>query len=236
MPILRRLAAAGYPAVSGDNRGHHMGAAIHRTGGEDLLGGAWWEVFGDGRLDVAAWVDFAAGLGGGRVVLIGKSAGPYKTLWYQAERQDPRVVAMVLASGPTQAYRRVRSNPERTALAERMEAEGRAQDLLPWGSFGGGFTTLSAASYLDRLRTIPDLYGIEHPEDCALARITCPILAFFGTAEPNIGTADDLALIERNARSSPRVTTAMIDGMDHSHTGYDAQLADLLRGWMAEID
>jgi pimeloyl-ACP methyl ester carboxylesterase len=84
--VCRGLAARGHFVVKGNNRGHDMGAALRRRAGDDVLGGGWWEQIGDSALDVAAWIDLAAGLGQGRVVLLGKSYGTTKALWYQAVR------------------------------------------------------------------------------------------------------------------------------------------------------
>jgi hypothetical protein len=57
-----------------------------------------------------------------RKAYIGNSLGAFKVGYYQAQRQDPRVLGLITAS----PCREVGSflTPERVALAERMVAEG----------------------------------------------------------------------------------------------------------------
>jgi hypothetical protein len=151
------------------------------------------------------------------------------------------VVGLVLASGPVGIFQWLREQPDVTELAGQMERDGRGQDLLPWGLVRlpggrqGGFLTFSAAAWLQMLQTVPDLYGVETPEGCALGRVTCPILAFFGTNEPWVGNATDLETIRRNAGAAPRVDTAMIDGMDHSLREHEEELVGLVHDWLTTL-
>src|SRR4051812_32531758 len=124
----RDLAAEGYTFVSGNNRGHDFGARVMRKNGEAMLAGGGWERFDESPHDVEAWIAFAGSIGFERVVLIGHSLGGLKVAYYQALRQDPRVAGLVSASS---AIRAGRVDPDLLKLAERMEAEGKKQDLLP---------------------------------------------------------------------------------------------------------
>src|SRR4051812_22776955 len=77
--IGRSLADRGYPFITGNNRGHHLGAYIvNLRGGEGLLGGGWWEDFAECRLDYSAWITFALSHGASRLVLAGHSLGCVK--------------------------------------------------------------------------------------------------------------------------------------------------------------
>src|SRR5262245_57090572 len=60
--IGREFAGYGYTLVTGDNRGHHCGATMDRKDGRPMLAGGWWEQLDESPYDVAAWIDFAAGL------------------------------------------------------------------------------------------------------------------------------------------------------------------------------
>ena len=53
--IGRYLAERGYSLVSGDNRGHHLGANIGQWGSPARLGGAWWELVSESWKDIKAW-------------------------------------------------------------------------------------------------------------------------------------------------------------------------------------
>jgi pimeloyl-ACP methyl ester carboxylesterase len=131
--IGRALAGYGYTLVTGNNRGHHCGATLDCTDGQPLLGG-WWERLDESPHAVAAWINVAAGLGFHRVALLGHSLGAMKGLYYQAQRQDPRVAGMIVASPPLAAGP---LSPETRGRAEALVADGRGEDLLPWGSLGG---------------------------------------------------------------------------------------------------
>jgi alpha-beta hydrolase superfamily lysophospholipase len=226
--VSRDLAAAGYVAISGNNRGHDFGARIwSQARGAAVLAGGGWEQFDESPYDVAAWITFAAALGHERVVLIGHSLGALKVAHYQALKQDPRVIGLVAASAALPA---ARPNADLVALSEKMVAEGRGQDLLPWGSSRAGAGTHSAATLLNRAQTGLDQYGLDDPSP-AIGTVACPILAFFGT-EQDTGDAADLEMIRRNAKAAARVDTAIIEGADHVYRGREAAVADVIRGWL----
>lgn len=228
--IGRELAGRGFVFVTGNNRGHDFGTLVRRRG-QPVLAGGGWERFEESPYDVAAWTGYAAGLGGRGVVLLGHSLGALKVAYYQAERQDPRVVGLIAASPPTRAGR---LEPELVALAERMVAEGRGRDLLPWGISPAGAGTVSAQTYLSRARVNIDVYGFHTPNP-AVARIRCPILAFYGTNEEWVGTAADLETIRRNARAAARLDTRVFEGADHSYTGHEAEVAAAIAEWVASL-
>jgi pimeloyl-ACP methyl ester carboxylesterase len=233
LPVLvgRRLAARGHTFVTGNNRGHHALVPLgFREDGRMIPGGTWAEKLSESALDVVAWIDFASALGFTRVVLVGHSYGGAKVICYQAERSDIRLTGIVAASTPVRPNRSVGS-PEATQLAERMVAEGRGDELLPYGVLGRNPNTRTAAAYLDIIRNVPDVFGVESGEP-PVSRLRCPLLAIFGTDEPHIGTAADLDVVRRNAHASAQVETRMVVG-DHLYTGNEAALADVLAEWMA---
>jgi pimeloyl-ACP methyl ester carboxylesterase len=226
----RDLAAEGYTFISGNNRGHDFGARIPRQQGDALLAGGGWERFDESPHDVDAWITFAVSLGFERVVVIGHSLGALKVAYYQALRQDPRVAGLIAASAALPA---ARPDPAVVELAERMVAEGKGQDLLPWGSSRAGAGTHSAATMLNRVQTGLDQYGLDAP-DPAIGKIRCPILAFFGTVQ-DTGDAADLEMIRRNAKAAERIDTAIVDGADHVYTGRESAVARVLLDWLGTI-
>ena len=161
MGIGRELAGRGYLFFTGNNRGHDFGTVYRTPTGEPLILGGAWERFDEAPRDIAAWVSFAVERGGRDVALLGHSLGALKVAYYQAERQDERVAALIAASPPTRAGR---LRPDLVEQAERMVAEGRGQDLLPWGISPAGGGTVSAQTYLNRARTNVDVYGFDTPE------------------------------------------------------------------------
>ena len=75
--IGRRLAERGHLFVTGNNRGHHLGANV-----VNKRGGAWFEKFDESPRDFSAWIGFAVALGFPRVVLVGHSLGAIKAVHY----------------------------------------------------------------------------------------------------------------------------------------------------------
>jgi hypothetical protein len=127
------------------------------------------------------------------------------------------------------------TDPELLARATGLVADGRGEDLLrlPNRSFP---SFVSAATFLDIHNTPPELvdfFGVQTPNP-GVARIRCPILAFFGT-RGDVGTESDLEMlksaIRRQASGPRRVDTVMIRGADHMYTGEEAQVAQTIAGW-----
>lgn len=226
----RDLATRGYQFVTGNNRGHDFGTILWTRGGKARFAGGAWERFDESPRDVGAWVDFAIGLGARSVVLVGHSLGALKATYYLAQRQDPRVAGLVLASPAVRAYR---LRPEMVELAEKMVAEGRGQDLLPWG-ISPVSGTLSAQTYLNRKQANLDLFGAETP-DPAVARVTCPVYAFFGTRERWVGEETDLETIRRHAVRAPRVDTRMFEEADHRYSGLEGEVAQAIAVWVETL-
>jgi pimeloyl-ACP methyl ester carboxylesterase len=221
---------------------HDIGAVAGYRDGKRLRGGGYWGVPSEAVRDIAAWIDFAGERGFSRVILVGHSFGWSVVRAYQGEKQDPRVVGVVLASGgvrgyapPADANQRAEATGQR-AEAMRLVADGRGDDLLrlpnrPFPSF------ISAATYLDDANTpaeYGDFFGEKTPNP-AVSRVRCPLLAFFGTREPDTGTAADLELLKscvQRQPSGPRsVDTVMIRGADHMYFGEEVQVARTIATW-----
>ena len=134
---------------------------------------------------------------------------------YQAEKQDRRVVGVVVASGSVRPGTGP-TDPDQIAQATRMMADGRPDDLVrdPKRSFP---SFISAATMLDIVNTPPefkDFFGTQtETKNPGVTRIRCPLLAFFGT-KGDVGNEADLELlkssIKRQSSGPSRVNTVMI--------------------------
>jgi pimeloyl-ACP methyl ester carboxylesterase len=232
--IGRALAERGYTCITANTRMHDIGNVEAWRGEKRIRGGGYWGVASEEVRDLAAWIDFAEARGFKQVVLVGHSAGWAAVRSYQAEKQDPRVAGVVLASGQVRADTSP-ADPDQLAQATRMKAEGRGDDLIriPKRSFP---SFISAATFMDIVNTPPeskDFFGIQTPNP-AVTRIHCPLLAFFGT-NGDVGTEADLELlkssIKRQSSGPSRVNTVMIQRADHMYTGEEAQVAETLAKW-----
>jgi hypothetical protein len=115
---------------------------------------------------------------------------------YQAQKQDSRVLGVVLASGAVRAETRP-TDPDQLAEAKRLMASGEGDALIrdPKRSFP---SYISAATFLDIANAPPELkdfFGVQ-PQTLnpGVARIRCPLLAFFGT-RGDVGNEEDLELV-----------------------------------------
>ena len=233
--IGRALAERGYTSINGNTRMHDLGN-VTWIGDKRIRGGGYWGVASEQVRDIAAWIDFAEARGFKQVVLVGHSAGWAAVTQYQAEKQDRRVVGVVVASasvypatGPT--------DPDQIAQATRMMAEGRPDDLVrdPKRSFP---SFISAATMLDIVNSPPefkDFFGTQtQTKNPGITRIRCPLLAFFGTRD-DVGTEATLKLlkssIQRQSSGPSRVETVMIENADHMYTSEEIQVAQTITKW-----
>ncbi len=234
----RKLARQGYTFLSVNTRGHDFGSLLFpqtfkSTTGEAFttvrLSGSAWERFGEIPFDLAAWVDFVVMRDFEGVVLMGHSLGATKAIYYQAERQDPRVRGVIAASpGRHDVDDRLKT------LAEQMVIEGRGEELLPVDEGEPSIWRLSAASYLEEMRIGAHVYKSDQKAP-SLGSLRCPLFAFFGTNEPWVGSEADLELIRQNAQSSPRVQTRMFEGGDHSYRGCEQEVATAIADWIDNL-
>jgi pimeloyl-ACP methyl ester carboxylesterase len=232
--IGRALAEQGYTCITVNTRMHDLGNVPGYQDGKRIRGGGYWGVASEEVRDLAAWIDFAEDLGFKQVVLVGHSAGWAAVRSYQAEKQDPRVIGVVLASGTVRAETRP-TDTNQLAEATRLMAKGEGDALIrdPKRSFP---SYISAETFLDIMNTPPeykDFFGIE-TTNAAVARIHCPLLAFYGT-KGDVGTEADLELmkssIQRQSSGPVRVETAMIEGADHMYAGEETQVAQIIAKW-----
>jgi pimeloyl-ACP methyl ester carboxylesterase len=192
------------------------------------FGGAWWERFEEAPYDLAAWIDVAMSLGPRGVVLVGHSAGGPKVVEYQAQRQDERVIGLVVASGAGPPRR---LDPDMVDLARQMAVDDREEELLPWGAYTSfyGTATISAQTYLS-YEEAPDTYGDNTPES-PIAQIRCPLFVCYGANE-SFDPADRLELVRRNAMAAPQVVTALFEGANHGYDNCEPAVARELALWM----
>ena len=232
--IGREVAARGLAFIAANTRMHDLGTVASGVeGGKRIRGGTYWGLYSDQARDIAAWIGLANERGFKRVVLAGHSAGATAVQMYQAERQDSRVAGLVLASGRVQPAT-APTDQDMLAEAKRLVADGRGEELLHYPNRSTP-SFVSAATFIDLAQWLPrDFFGVQSP-DAPVTRIRCPILAWFGTNEPDIGTAADLDLLKSPLKRLPtgpsRVDTAMIQNAGHMYDGEEAQVADTIAKW-----
>jgi dienelactone hydrolase len=224
----RELAAQGYTFVTANTHGHDVMTELWEDTNSAPAGAVCWERFDEVPMDIAPWIDLAIEEGAQQVVIVGHSFGANKVAYYQAMKQDPRVLGIVCASADVKWH----ADTDKVALAERMEAEGRSEEILP--QLEAAWYSTSVKTFLARARIAQHVLYSD-TQTPYIAHVKCPILAFYGTEEDWCGTQSDLDNIKRNATASPRVDTCLLEGADHIYWGKAAQTAGLIARWIETL-
>jgi alpha-beta hydrolase superfamily lysophospholipase len=147
---------------------------------------------------------------------------------YASERRDERLVGVVLASPAFHLVSGERqTDPAIVARARKAVAEGRPLELIDLGDFPLTFGKLSAATLLDYASGRANAWGPTAPR---LRSIASPVLAFYGTNEPDVGGQPELDRIR--PLISTQLRTALIPGADHLYTGHEDEAAALVADWI----
>lgn len=173
----RALAEVGHLVILGNNRGHDFGAEMRDRSERPICAGGGWERFHESPYDISPWIDVAIDRGAERVVLLGHGLGGRKGVYYQTERNDARVVGVVIVSTGL-GY--PLPDPQMLARAETMIAEGRGRDLLDWPPIG---CSVSAQSFIDRERTYQNIFHASGGEAPVVSHLSTPLFALYGAAE-----------------------------------------------------
>jgi pimeloyl-ACP methyl ester carboxylesterase len=227
----RALERAGYAVVAGNNRGTGVATSFLRRSGQRFLGGSWFERLEGAISDIASWMDVAAAGGARRIVLLGHSLGAAKVVMYASERRDPRLVGLVLASPAFRlASGQRRIADEILTRARRALDEGRPEELIELGDQGLTYGRMSAATLIDYVSGRASPWSETAPR---LGAIDCPVLAFYGTAEPDIGGQAELDRIATLVPGS--FTASLLPDADHLYVGREAAAAALVAAWIGSV-
>jgi pimeloyl-ACP methyl ester carboxylesterase len=170
----------GCAVLRANNRGHDL--AFNSPGSPAGRLGAAFETVDDCRHDWAAWTDFAASRGFGKIGLWGQSLGAVKTIYFLATQGDDRIARAITTSPPRFSYSAYKAREDGADLlayyeqAERLVREGKPDSLfaasLP--------TTLIATA-----RTYVDKYGPAERYDVLkhLPNVKTPLLLTIGGEE-----------------------------------------------------
>ncbi len=240
--IGRALATLGYPTISVNTRMHDLGNVEKYTlGGKRVRGGGYWGITSEDARDIAAWIGYAEQLGYNRVVLVGHSAGWASVGRYQADSGDRRVAGLVFASGEVvgnlQGSGDPKSgNPDWTGPAQKLVDEGVGEDLLkiPNRTFPSFISAATELDIIHRPREYADFFGTQ-TSNPPILRVSCPLLAFFGT-KGDVGGEKELLLlrssVERLSKGPGSFDTTMITAGNHEYVGEEAQVAQTIAQWV----
>jgi pimeloyl-ACP methyl ester carboxylesterase len=246
------LAEAGVGYVFAHNRGygHANDIAVRPPSAEN--NGYWrqrigvaYERFEDCVLDIQAWFNQCRELGYKRIILFGHSLGCNKALYYLHRNEVPGLAGVILGSPPDMVAM-VEANdyqPNHGQLmkqAQELVAEGKPRELLSGLIWDCHF--LSAQTYIDLFSTggpADNLPVWKNPDQWPeLASVKVPMLVLMGEFDDiRIRTLEaDLDLITQKATSSPEVTGHIIPGANHDYDNREAELAEVVVGWVKTVE
>jgi pimeloyl-ACP methyl ester carboxylesterase len=244
--VADKLVSKGDAFLTFNNRGHDYISDFVKKKNDGGLTyvpiGSANEVFEECVLDIKATLDFLEKRNFHEIILEGHSEGAIKAVYYQSKTQDKRVKGIVLMSPPDiiglQKSALGDKYEEAIKAAVKMTEEGRSDELMPKIFF---VFPVSAKTYLDLFGPNTKI-GVFSFHDTTnrfedLAKITCPLLAFFGTQREavvdNVETALDI--LKRKAVASTLCETALIQGAGHNYIGYENKVAELVSDWLERI-
>jgi pimeloyl-ACP methyl ester carboxylesterase len=235
----RALAQQGYRFVSGHTRGHDVAAVdvpwsmtvrfLPEEFANVRLGGNGFARWDEEPYDVGGWINFLVAQGAEQIVLFGHSFGVLRVTYYQAERQDPRVTGLVLASGSDYISA---TDPARLQLAEQLVADGHGEALLPVPEQNA--LAIESAAYLVHWERHAGRLATDGHTPW-ISTIGVPVLAAHGTVELNPDLSAQVKDMRDRAVQAPRFDLQVIDGADHNYTRQEDALAEVVLGWLASL-
>jgi hypothetical protein len=117
--------------------------------------------------------------------------------------------------------------------ARTLAHAGRGDELVPIR----GLPVRISARSIAALEPFRDPFGMDEPRP-AIARVRAPILAFLGTDEAWVGSAEDIEKLRGNAAAAQAVETHIVEGMTHDYaaTGHERVAAELIATWADRLE
>ncbi|MBI2579433.1 MAG: DUF1749 domain-containing protein, partial [Candidatus Aenigmarchaeota archaeon] len=206
---------SGYSLLVVNNRGHDTVAEIPDTKYKWSRAGTAFEKFETSLNDVKGAVDFAGENGFSKIILSGHSTGCQKIIYYMGKKHDKRVTGIVLL-GPGDDY-----NILKKEFGKKLEgiiktaAAADKKELMPPKLING--TLLGAGRFL----SVADPKNIESQifnYDSGIklfSRITCPILAIFGSKDKFLTkTAEEHLKILKERTASQNFSSVIVKNAD----------------------
>ena len=226
------LQALGLHVLWANTRGHDLVYAAYVQGRPKRQGAAY-EIVGDGRNDISAWVNFLSDRGWNRIVLLGHSLGAIKSVYTLAHEPLPNVRAVVAASPPRLSYAAfmaagARGFAEAMHRAEELVAAGKSEELIEV-SFPYPLL-IAAGAYVDKYGRA-ERYNIFNFAD----RLPCPTLFVYGAEELETGGIAFAGLPEALAklrRPDQTLDVVTIPHANHMYAGVQEKLAAAVCQWL----
>jgi pimeloyl-ACP methyl ester carboxylesterase len=244
-----RLAEKGITFMSIQQRGSYneVALSVYKNNKDSrIVAGGSLERFEDCIYDIEGAIGYLKRMGINRIYLQGHSTGCQKSVFYQIRRKDRAVKGLILLA-PGDDYsiwkngiRTVsggkRKFPRMVALA-RSKLKSDPTFSMSTRYEGVRYSARRFLSFADTRNVEARIFNYELPKMREFGRVKVPILAVFGTRDEYLAKPARvcLAILGKNTGSSDFMGVP-IKGTNHGFYGKEAEVADLVSGWVAAIE
>lgn len=232
-PIISELlAAAGYPTLHANNRGHDI---VTRGAKPQTYLGAAFERLEDSVPDWKAWLDWLVARGHRRILLCGHSLGGVKTAYASATAPHPAVAAVVLFSPPRFSYERWMESPRAQEFRDHL---ARAQALIDAGTPDALMAVTMPVPFIASAGAYIAKYGPQARFDvfAHAVRVGVPVLGFTGEQEfADVSFRDHPTQWVEAAKRKSDMTHHIVPDADHYYRGKEPWVVERLLAWMREV-
>ena len=235
LDITKKLNESGFPVASFNTRAHDV-ISRSRRGDSFEISGTALENLDDSIQDLDACVKWLVDLGHESIAMLGVSMGAVKVIYYQSNKQNPSVKAIIAvspvrlsksfyleseASEPYQAYHK-----QASLMAQLGKPEGLINiedEIVPGqGIFG-------AAAYLDKYGS--EKYNIVNYSH----QINDPLLIMSGTLETHPRLIDCAKDAYDSLKGAHKGKLVIIDEGDHGLRNIGDRLPEIILEWVDSI-
>jgi dienelactone hydrolase len=234
----------GLAFASFNTRGHDMITGVKMKdkasakGYKHGIAGAGYEVFTDCVYDIDAVITYLQAQGVEEIVLFGHSTGANKVAYYQAEKQDNRVMGVILGSPLSDRYgnsldkEKVQQDIQ---IMKELVGSGKGEGLVTGKMFfpltPKRFLSLMIAGAEDQFG-----YGETPPQLPYVQKILSPLLVLLGEQDEYLDrpAVDVLTVFQQISRSS-KFSSQLLSEANHGYDGQEENVAKLVTAWSQSL-
>lgn len=236
--------------IAFNNRGAQALQKIKRTNGEDVIIGSALETIDQAPLDIEGAITYALKQGYEEIFLYGHSSGANKVVVASAQEKLSEIKGVILSGAGDDTgiwYKALGEEKfhEAIATAQARIEEGRGAELISPHVSHDILSFQALKDVLDPdgqyncfpLSEASGAIKISHkPLFLALKTLTLPTLVIYGADDPYcvIPPKEAAQIIAKNHGDPDNVSSAVIEGADHSFSGREKKLSQAIQHWVKE--
>jgi pimeloyl-ACP methyl ester carboxylesterase len=226
---------AGHVALRVNTRGHDLQCSVP-SDSRSIRGGASFERVSDCTFDIDAWLNFLAGRGCSRVVLVGHSMGGVKAAYSQAKHPSPVVKAIACISPPRFSHQHWMNHPNADAF---RESYSQAKSLIDAGAGEQMMQCRQPLPLLVSAAGFIDKYGPADQYDLArlIPDLRVPLSVLVGEQTVSSSPAFDSwpEFFSGNNPTEHSVQFEVVPGADMNYSNNPAEPFQRVLNWLIEL-